>query len=326
MAETSKRLLQLLSLLQTPREWSGPELAERLSVSTRTIRHDVERLRSLGYPVDATRGSVGGYRLGAGADLPPLLLEDDEAVAIALSLRTAAGGAVAGLEESALRALTKLQRVLPHRLGRRVDALTAYTVRVGPGAGAAQVPVVDPGTLSLLASACRDRERVRFGYADHTGTDSKRAVEPNRLVNWGRRWYLLAWDLDRADWRTFRVDRVSEPLAVGARFAEREVPGGDAAAFVRRGSQAVQWAVTARVRVFASAQSVSERLGTAAEAVEAEGEDQCVVTIGGADAESMAPWLSLIGSEFRVLSPPELAEAVGRVAQRMQRSAVPPPS
>ncbi len=190
MAETSKRLLQLLSLLQTTREWSGPELAERLSVSTRTIRHDVERLRSLGYPVDATRGSVGGYRLGAGANLPPLLLEDDEAVAIALSLRTAAGGAVSGLEESALRALTKLQRVLPSRLGRRVDALTAYTVRVG--AGATQRATVDASALSLLASACRDHERVRFAYADHSGTASKRAVEPHRLVNWGRRWYLLA--------------------------------------------------------------------------------------------------------------------------------------
>ncbi|GAB3253752.1 helix-turn-helix transcriptional regulator [Kineosporia babensis] len=323
MAETSKRLLQLLSLLQTPREWSGPELAQRLSVSTRTIRHDIERLRSLGYPVDATRGSVGGYRLGAGADLPPLLLEDDEAVAIALSLRTAAGGAVSGLEESALRALTKLQRVLPSRLGRRVDALSAYTVRVGPGAGATQIPVVDPSTLSLLASACRDRERVRFAYADHTGNASKRAVEPHRLVSWGRRWYLVAWDLDRKDWRTFRVDRISDPLGVGARFTEREVPGGDAAAFVKRGSQSVQWAVSARVRVFEAAPSVTERLGTTAELVEAEGDDQCVVTLGGSDPESMAPWLGLIGAEFEVLEPPELAAAVSRVAERLHRAARP---
>lgn len=321
MAETSKRLLQLLSLLQTPREWSGPELAERLSVSTRTIRHDIERLRSLGYPVDATRGSVGGYRLGAGAALPPLLLEDDEAVAIALSLRTAAGGAVSGLEETALRALTKLQRVLPARLGRRVDALAGYTVRVGPGAGSDQGPSVDPSVLSLLASACRDRERVRFTYADHAGTGSKRAVEPHRLVSWGRRWYLVAWDLDRKDWRTFRADRITDPLAVGARFVEREIPGGDAAAFVKQGTRSVQWAATARLRVHESATTVAERLGTAADSVEADGQDRCIVTIGGSDPESMAPWLTLIGADFDVLSPPELAEAVGRLGDRLHRAA-----
>ncbi|GAA3595287.1 YafY family protein [Kineosporia mesophila] len=318
MAETSKRLLTLLSLLQTPRDWSGPELAERLGVSTRTIRHDVERLRSLGYPVVATRGSVGGYRLGAGASLPPLLLEDDEAVAIALSLRTVTG---AGLEESALRALTKLQRVLPARLGRRVDALTAFTVRVGPGAGADPGPVADPAALSLLASACRDRERVRFTYADHAGVTSKRAVEPHRLVSWGRRWYLVAWDLDRDDWRTFRADRLSDPIAVGARFPGREVPGGDAAAFVKQRTRSVPWAVTARLRVFAPVTTISERLGTAAESVEADGEDRCVVTIGGSDPESMAPWLGLIGADFEVLGPPELTAAVSRLAQRFQRAA-----
>jgi predicted DNA-binding transcriptional regulator YafY len=318
MAETSRRLLRLLSLLQTPRDWSGPELADRLGVSTRTIRHDVERLRSLGYPVDATRGSVGGYRLGAGAALPPLLLEDDEAVAIALSLRTAASGAVAGLEESALRALTKLQQVLPARLGRRVDALAGYTVRVSSD----RAPeAVDPAALSLLALACRDRERVRFTYTDHSGTPSKRAVEPHRLVNWGRRWYLVAWDLDRQDWRTFRADRIVEPLGVGARFAERPVPGGDAAAFVRRSSRTAQWAVTARLRVHEPATTVSERLGSTADAVEADGDDACIVTIGGSDAAAMAPWLSLIGADFEVLEPPELAAAVGRLAERLRRAA-----
>ncbi|MBT0769697.1 YafY family transcriptional regulator [Kineosporia sp. J2-2] len=321
MADTSRRLLTLLSLLQTPREWSGPELAERLGVSTRTIRHDVERLRSLGYPVDATRGSVGGYRLGAGAALPPLLLEDDEAVAIALSLRTAAGGAVSGLsglDESALRALTKLQRVLPARLGRRVDALAGYTVRV---TGAAPPgPAVDPAVLTLLASACRDRERVRFTYADHAGTPSRRAAEPHRLVSWGRRWYLVAWDLDRDDWRTFRADRITGPQGVGARFAGREVPGGDAAAFVRRGARAVRWPVTARLRVHEQATTVSERLGTSAESVESDGDDSCIVTIGGSDPESMAPWLGLIGADFEVLDPPELATAVGLLAERFRRA------
>ncbi|GAB6897615.1 helix-turn-helix transcriptional regulator [Kineosporia succinea] len=319
MADTSRRLLTLLSLLQTPREWSGPELAGRLGVSTRTIRHDVERLRSLGYPVDATRGSVGGYRLGAGAALPPLLLEDDEAVAIALSLRSVAGGSVAGLEESALRALSKLQQVLPARLGRRVDAVVASTVRVGSGAPG--VTAVDASVLQLLASACRDQERVRFAYADHAGTSTQRTVEPHRLVSWGRRWYLVAWDRDRDDWRTFRADRIGAPAAVGARFGAREVPGGDAAAFVRRGTRSVQWAVMARVRVHEPATTVSERLGSAAESVEAEGADRCVVMLGGADAESMAPWLGLIGAEFEVLGPPELAAAVQRLGHRMLRAA-----
>src|SRR5690349_7288617 len=217
MLETSARLLRLLSLLQTPRDWTGTELAERLAVSTRTVRNDVERLRALGYPVHGTRGAVGGYRLGAGAAMPPLLLDDEEAVAIAVSLRTAAGGAVAGIEETSLRALNKLQQVLPNRLSRRVDALQSYTV----SAGAYQGPTVDGGTLALLAAGCRDRERLRFGYLDHGGTASARVVEPHRLVNWGRRWYLLAWDLDPADWRTFRVDRIESPLGVGLRFAER---------------------------------------------------------------------------------------------------------
>jgi predicted DNA-binding transcriptional regulator YafY len=313
MLETSARLLRLLSLLQTPREWPGPELADRLGVSTRTIRNDVERLRTLGYPVDATRGAVGGYRLGAGAAMPPLLLDDEEAVAIAVSLRTAAGGAIAGIEETALRALTKLQQVLPSRLGRRVDALQSYTVSIG---AARSGPTVDGATLALLAAGCRDGERTRFGYLDHVGTSSSRSVEPHRLVNWGRRWYLLAWDLDRDDWRTFRVDRIEQPTGVGLRFPERPSPGGDAAAYVRQGSQAMQWKFRARLVVHAPAATIAEKLGPAAESVEILADDRCLLSVGSGSAASMASWLGFLDADFDVLDSPELVVELRKLADR----------
>jgi predicted DNA-binding transcriptional regulator YafY len=316
MLETSARLLRLLSLLQTPREWPGPELADRLGVSTRTIRNDVERLRTLGYPVDATRGAIGGYRLGAGAAMPPLLLEDDEAVAIAVSLRTAAGGAVAGIEETALRALTKLQQVLPNRLSRRVDALQSYTVSVGGQRG----PTVDGAILALLAAGCRDRERLRFGYLDHSRTASARAVEPHRLVNWGRRWYLLGWDVDRDDWRTFRVDRIEAPRAVGLRFADRESPGGDAAAYVRQGSRDAQWRFMARLLVHAPAAQVAEKVGPAAESVEVVDDDRCLVSLGATSAAAMAPWLGFIGADFEVLDSAELSAELRTLGERFTRA------
>jgi predicted DNA-binding transcriptional regulator YafY len=318
MLETSARLLQLLSLLQTPREWPGPELAERLGVSTRTIRNDIERLRTLGYPVDATRGAVGGYRLGAGAAMPPLLLDDEEAVAIAVSLRTATGGAVAGIEETALRALTKLQQVLPARLSRRVDALQSYTVSVG---GARSGPTVDGAALALIAAACRDHERLRFGYLDHAGEPSSRAVEPHRLVNWGRRWYLLGWDVDRIDWRTFRVDRIERPTGVGLRFTERQPPGGDAAAYVRKGSRSVQWKFMARLLVHAPATVVSEKLIWAAESVEMVDDESCLVSLGAGSPGSMAAWLGFLGCDFEVIDSPELVAELTRLAGRFTRAA-----
>src|SRR5438067_4262924 len=205
MLETSARLLRLLSPLQTPREWTGTELAERLDVTTRTVRNDVERLRELGYPVHGTRGSAGGYRLGAGAAVPPLLLDDEEAVAVAVSLSTATGGGITGIEETSLRALAKLEQVLPSRLRRRVEALRTYAVPVPPDSPG---PRVDAEILTLVTAACRDHERLRFDYASHDGSQSRRLVEPYRLVHWGRRWYLVGWDVDRTDWRTFRVDRL----------------------------------------------------------------------------------------------------------------------
>ena len=219
MLETAARLLRLLSLLQSRRDWTGDELASRLGVTTRTIRNDVDRLRGLGYPVDARPGVAGGYRLGAGGSLPPLLLDDDEAVAVAVGLRTAASGSVAGIEEISLRALAKLQQVLPSRLRHRVGAVVAHTLPM-PAPG----PRVDMDVLTLIAGACRDHERLRFDYRSHSGSGTRRSAEPYRLLNDRRRWYLLAWDVDRDAWRTFRVDRMEPRTPTGTRFTPRELP------------------------------------------------------------------------------------------------------
>jgi predicted DNA-binding transcriptional regulator YafY len=319
MAETSARLLSLLSLLQTPREWPGPELAQRLHVTTRTVRNDVERLRRLGYPVEATRGAVGGYRLSAGAAMPPLLLEDDEAVAVVVSLRTASGGAVEGLEETALRALTKLQQVLPPRLGRRVDALTSHTVHVSgrPRRG----PQVDAALLTLIAAAARDREILRFRYFDHAGSGTERRVEPYRLVNWGRRWYLVAFDLERADWRTFRADRISGPGVSGHRFTLRPLPADDIAAYVAARTRQVQLKVQGRVIVHLPAGEVAERMGSWSGSVEPLGPDRCLLQLGGRSVEDIAFWLGVLDADFAVVDSPELAVAVRRIADRYARAA-----
>src|SRR4051794_20662060 len=228
MVQTSARLLALLSLLQVRREWTGRELAERLEVGPRTIRRDVEKLRSLGYPVEAAPGVAGGYRLGAGGELPPLLLDDAEAVAVAVGLRTAAGG-IAGIEETSVRALAKLEQVLPARLRRRVSALGDAT-----SAFAVDGPRIDPELLAALAGACRDAHRLRFHYVTKDQRAAERRTEPAAVVHSGYRWYLLAFDLDRDDWRTFRVDRIKGRVKEDGRGRRRAVPGGDAAAYVRR--------------------------------------------------------------------------------------------
>jgi predicted DNA-binding transcriptional regulator YafY len=319
MADTSGRLLALLSLLQTPREWPGPELAQRLEVSTRTVRNDVERLRTLGYPVEATRGSVGGYRLSAGTAMPPLLLDDEEAVAVAVSLRTAAGGAVSGIEETALRALTKLQQVLPSRLGRRVDAVQSYTVRVG---GKSRGPQADGKALGLMAAAARDRERIRFEYSDHAGSATERRVEPYRLVNWGRRWYLVAFDVERDDWRTFRVDRITSLRSIGHRFALRPLPDEDIAAWVSRGTRSVQMSFRARVVVHSTPAEVAARIGGWNEgSIVALDEGRCQVDTGARSAEDLATWLVFLDCDFEVVDSPELSSAVGAIADRYARAA-----
>jgi predicted DNA-binding transcriptional regulator YafY len=318
MLETSARLLRLLSLLQMRRDWSGPDLASRLGVSARTVRRDVERLRDLGYPVHATTGIAGGYGLGAGADLPPLLLDDEEAVAVAVGLRTATGGAVTGIEETSVRALAKLERVLPARLRHRVNALQGYTVRVPPEVTG---PTVDPDVLTALASACRDHERLRFDYRDHDGTASRRMVEPHRLVSWGRRWYLVAWDVDRQDWRTFRVDRVEPRTPTGPRFTPRDHPEGDVAAYVSRGVSAAAWRYHTRVTVHAPAEVVAARITPAVGLVEAVDESSCVLATGADTLETLAVYLGLLGVDFDVSEPPELIEHLRLLAERYRRAA-----
>jgi predicted DNA-binding transcriptional regulator YafY len=315
--ETSARLLRLLSLLQAKRDWSGSALAERLEVSERTVRRDVDRLRDLGYPVHASRGTDGGYRLGAGAAMPPLLLDDDEAVAVAVGLRTAAGGTVAGIEETSVRALAKLEQVLPARLRHRVNALQSYTVPVPPDRPG---PTVDPGVLTLLAAACRDAERVRFDYRGHDGSATIRSVEPHRLVSWGRRWYLVAWDVDRQDWRTFRVDRIAPRTPTGPRFGPRDGPPGGAAAHVARGVSAASWRYTARVLVHAPAEVVTERINPAVGVVEAVDSDTCVLNTGADSLTTLAVYLGMLDVDFEVTSPPELVAYVRSLSERYARA------
>jgi predicted DNA-binding transcriptional regulator YafY len=288
--DTPARLLTLLSLLQTPREWPGGELAERLGVSRRTVRRDIDRLRELGYPVQATMGADGGYRLVAGKAMPPLVLDDEEAVAIAVGLRAGAGHALAGVDEASVRALAKLEQVLPSRLRHRVTTLQAATTPLTSGDGA----TIAPETLTVMASTVAGRERLRFAYRAGDGTESRRLTEPYRLVSTGRRWYLVAYDLDRADWRTFRVDRVSEPFATGARFAPRELP------------------------VEAVAAKVPAWLGTP-EPVDA---NSCRLRGRSGDApEWTAVRLALLGFEFTVREPAELVEHVRQLGARLTRAA-----
>jgi predicted DNA-binding transcriptional regulator YafY len=306
MLETSVRLLRLLSLLQSRPDWPGGELAERLEVTTRTVRNDIERLRILGYRIHSTTGTAGGYRLGAGAALPPLLLDDEEAVAIAVSLHAAASGTVTGIEETALRALTKLQQMLPSRLRRRISAMGEATVSV-----AGRGPTVDAATLTAVAAAIRDHEQLRFDYQAHDGTSSLRAAEPHRLVYTGRRWYLLAWDTARADWRTFRADRVHLRVPNGPRFTTREPPG-DAAAHVLRGVGSTAWPYPARVRLHAPPAQLAELLPPTAGLLHDDG----VLETGGESLHNLAAFLGTLGVPFTVLDPPELRDLLHSLATR----------
>ncbi|WP_344444717.1 YafY family protein [Kitasatospora nipponensis] len=315
MTDTPARLLTLLSLLQTPREWPGSELAERLGVSPRTIRRDIERLRELGYPVQASMGAIGGYRLAAGKAMPPLLLDDEEAVAIAVGLRTAAGGAVSGIEDASVRALAKLEQVLPARLRHRVGALNAATVPL-PGGG----PQVDPELLAALATAVAGREQLRFGYRAGDGAASRRLVEPHRLVATGRRWYLVAYDNDRQDWRIFRADRMSAPRPTGVRTAPRELPAADAAAYVAqklRGS-APSYPVVAVLAL--SAAEAARRLGSAPVELEPLDAGSCRIRGAADPLEWQASRLLALGCDFRVEEPAELIEHLREMGARIGRA------
>jgi predicted DNA-binding transcriptional regulator YafY len=311
---TSSRLLTLLSLLQGRRDWPGSELADRLDVSARTVRRDVDRLRGLGYPVESLTGPAGGYRLRAGTAMPPLLLDDEEAIAIAVGLRTAARASVTGIEETSVRALVKLEQVLPGHLRRRVSALQSATMSVPSGG-----PTVDPQCLTVLAAACRDSERVRFAYRSRDGAATRRDVEPHSLVHLGRRWYLVAWDRGRQDWRTFRVDRLTDPAATGVRFAPRGLPASDAAAFVSQSLSAAPNRYEARLTVFCPAAELERRVPPYWGTVAAIDETTCEYRSGDDNLDWLAVRVLLLGADFELHEPPELAEHLRGWARRLAR-------
>lgn len=320
MTTPAARLLALLSLLQTRRDWPGALLAERLEISHRTVRRDVDRLREMGYTIRATMGPDGGYRLDAGSELPPLLFDDDQAIALAVSLQAAAVTG-AGIEEAALRALTTVRQVMPSRLRHRLGALEFVSIAGAPGD-----PVVEPvapDVLVSLSSTIRAREILRFDYAgDSRGSDGEprppRRVEPHHLVSANRRWYLVAWDPSADDWRLFRADRISPRTPNGPRFAPREVPGGDVAAFVSgrfRGSTgADRWPCTGTVVLSLPARDVVPYIGDGV--VEELDGARCRVEVGAWSWVALAASLNRFDTDVEVVGPPELADAFATLATR----------
>jgi predicted DNA-binding transcriptional regulator YafY len=321
MVQTSARLLALLSLLQVRREWTGQELADRLEVGSRTIRRDIDKLRSLGYPIQAARGVAGGYRLSAGGELPPLLLDDAEAVAVAVGLRTGASGSIAGIEETSVRALAKLEQVLPSRLRRRVSALSDAT-----SAFVVDGPRIDADVLATLAAACRDGVQLHFGYVARDERASRRNTEPAAVVYSGYRWYLVAFDNNRDDWRTFRIDRIQGRVRAGGRCRRRTVPGGDPAAYVKRaleGSREVAEvaAPPGRVRLGLPVAKARTRVPDRYATVEPDGEQACIISTRGPWTRSFLVWMALLDEPIEVLEPPELVEVARGVVARLSAAA-----
>ena len=322
MAETTNRVLSLLSLLQTHRQWPGPELARRLGVTPRTLRRDVERLRELGYTIAAERGAAGGYRLEAGERLPPLLLSDDEAVAVGVGLRVAATYGLAGGEDTSLSALAKFEQVLPAGVRERVNALSHVAHMRSP-----RESTVAPQLLGELAIACRDRERVRFHYTARDGEATDRVVEPHSLVVADRAWYLVAWDVRRDDWRTFRLDRISRLFATRLSFSERVLPEEDAVAFVR---SAISSAFTGAAPALTGAAAIlalpvermREWFGPWAGEATAVDEHRTRWPIRPDLPETMLASLVWIpeGVEYTLEGPPALLDRAGEVADRLTRA------
>lgn len=319
MSDSAARLLRLLSLLQSRAQWTGAELAERLGVTERTLRRDVDRLRELDYPVGGVRGVAGGYRLGAGGKLPPLLLDDDEAIAVAVSLRTAANGSITGIADTAISALIKLEQVLPARLRHQVAALHDATAAL-PGWS----ETVDTDVLTAIAGACRDHTRLRLAYTDYNGNITNRLVEPHRLVHTGRRWYLVAHDVDREAWRTFRADRIRDPQATGVRFVHENAP--DAVEFVASAITTAPYQHRARILFHAPAHVLAEHIAPSVGVIEAADSgsgmttDACVLTIGSDSIDAIAMHLSVIDIAFTVLQPPALRDRIRSVAERFQQA------
>ena len=312
MSGTTSHALQLLSLLQSRRVWAGPELMDRLEVSERTLRRDIDRLRELGYEVTSVSGPAGGYQLQAGADIPPLLFDEEEATAIAMGLLTAAGGTVAGLEDSSIRALAKLEQVLPPRIRQRLRVLQTAIAPM-PRAWVS----VNAEVITIVAQACRDSERMRFEYRRRDGEESERHVEPHQLVSIHQRWYLVAYDRDRDDWRTFRVDRMSSPWPTRIGFKPRKIPGGSAAAYLEQSLNSLPMRYEAVATIAASAAYVQERMRGAEAVVEAIDAETCRVVMQGDYVEWLAFQLTWIGAPFEIHEPPELVEYVGALAIRL---------
>ncbi|MEU4550165.1 helix-turn-helix transcriptional regulator [Nonomuraea dietziae] len=306
---TTERVLTLLGLLQQRQLWTGPELADRLGVTPRTVRRDIDRLRTLGYQVQASQGVGGGYQLGPGQDLPPLLLDDEEAIATAVSLLTGAGDAVAGAGDAALRALTKLDQVLPTRLRHEVRALSGSVESFGGG----RTPA-DPEVLMTLATACRDEVEAGFDYPSGSET-RRRRVEPYRLVASDRRWYLLAYDLDRDDWRTFRVDRMTQVSARTWRFSPRPAP--DAATYVQESVASRVYPHQARFLVHAPADTVRAQIPPSAAVVRQRGSKHCEVLSGAGSLDFVLMHVLLLGHDFEVLDPPELRKRCRTLAEKL---------
>jgi predicted DNA-binding transcriptional regulator YafY len=309
--DSAERLLKMLGLLEGRIDWTAEELARRLEVTTRTVRRDVTRLRVLGYPVEAVAGPGGGYRLGAGGKLPPLLLDDEEALAVALGLRVATSAAVGGLEDASLSALSKLEHVLPPRLRSRLEDISVATVST-QGLPSSRV---DHGALATAASATRAGQRLRFDYTDAEGRPSERHVEPFRLVHTGRRWYLVAFDLDRDDWRTFRLDRVAEPMATGMRSAKRKTP--DPVELVQRGIAIEVWKHRATVRLHTSLEQATRVIPATVGSVEAVADDECHLVIGADEIGWLARYLLGLPFRFTVEAPVELGMELGQIGRSL---------
>ncbi|MBT9462931.1 YafY family protein [Hydrogenophaga sp.] len=314
MLSSSSRLLRVLSLLQTRSHWAGPELAERLEVHPRTLRRDIDRLRQLGYPVHASSGVAGGYAFRAGQSLPPLMLDDEEALAVAIALQIAAAGTVSGVEESSLRALVKLEQVMPTRLRRRTHALRSAILpmqRMGP--------TIDAGVLATLATACRDQLQVGFAYRDMHGQSSVRTVEPQGLVHTGSRWYLVAWDPARDDWRTFRIDRVEGAPSNGAHFAPRAAPAGDLRAYVSRSVLGVP-GEQARVVLHRPHAEMARSIAHSAATLEPIDDTRCLMLCGAHQLDALVYWLMALDVDFDVLEPPALKERMRAANVRLARN------
>ncbi|WP_200947421.1 YafY family protein [Pseudoxanthomonas sp. Root65] len=314
MLSTSNRLLRLLSLMQSRRHWTGAELSQRLEVDRRTLRRDVERLRELGYPIDASPGLGGGYRLGAGSAMPPVLLEDDEAVAVAVALRTAAAS-VGRMEDTALRLLSKLDQWLPARLRKRASALYSVTLSLAGG-----VPTSDVDALLRIAGACRDGFRLRMQYRDRSQRASERLIEPLRLVHTGSRWYLVAWDLKREDWRTFRVDRVQSLHDTGTQFPPREFPG-DVADYVAKSITQPFTRYQVRLRLPGSIEDQAARVPTWCGILEAGDAQHCLLELGAESLDGLLALMALIGPDFEIVDDrgllPELRAASARLGDAL---------